>query len=429
MNALVALKPHHPSPPELVSIPEDSFRRRADAKESALVVADLFAGAGGFGLGFEFAGAEVKTSVEIDDWACDTLRYNNPDMNVVCADIQKLEDAELAEILGSPDVMIGGPPCQGYSVANIRAGDPKDPRNSLFRHFVRAAAVAKPRAILLENVPGLLKRRTESGQLVISVITDEFARLGYRPYVSVLQAMDFGVPQIRPRLFVLGLPRSTDNPFPAPTHGAARGPNLPTLFASASDLNPHVTVWDAISDLPPLEARGGAEEMPYASAAANDYQRLVRGGSEVLFNHAAMRHSPRMVERFKKVKWGESSADVPSEFGARQRGNPAQVSQKGYDQNNRRMYPDRPCHTIPASFYANFLHPYSHRNFTPREGARLQSFPDWYKFCGKPTVVSQRMLAREGRHEELHLCQYNQIGNAVPPLLAYHLAQHIKGLL
>jgi DNA (cytosine-5)-methyltransferase 1 len=102
-----------------------------------------------------------------------------------------------------------------------------------------------------------------------------------------------------------------------------------------------------------------------------------------------------------------------------------EISGKVYDQNNRRMHPDRPCHTIPASFYANFVHPFQHRNFTPREGARLQSFPDWFVFEGKPTVVSHKLLAREGRTDEKHLCQYNQIGNAVPPFLAKAIAGNL----
>jgi len=105
--------------------------------------------------------------------------------------------------------------------------------------------------------------------------------------------------------------------------------------------------------------------------------------------------------------------------------NTTEIAEKVYDQNNRRMHPDKPCHTIPASFYANFVHPFKNRNFTAREGARIQSFPDNFVFKGKPTVVSHRLLAREGRLDEKYLCQYNQIGNAVPPLISKALANNI----
>jgi len=426
-----AVQARTPEESGLVSIPIGSFFHHSQraAKLGAPKVADLFAGAGGFSLGFEFAGANIVSAIEKDEWACDTLRHNHPHTSVHSSDIQALSDDELGRLVGNVDILIGGPPCQGFSVANIRAGDPNDPRNSLFREFIRAAEIANPRALLLENVPGLLRRQTADGRAVISVITSEFSRLGYQPYFSILQAMDFGVPQLRPRLFVLGLRRKSQNPFPRPTHGEDAQQEAPSLFNSLSGKKRLVTVWDAISDLPTIEAREGADEMGYSSEPANDYQYMMRANSPKVYNHTAMRHSRRLVERFAQVKWGESSADAPSEHGARRRGTPTEISKKGYDQNNRRMYPDRPCHTIPASFYANFIHPFSNRNFTPREGARMQSFPDWYRFLGKPTVVSHRLLGREGRHDELHLCQYNQIGNAVPPLLAFHLAQHVIELI
>ena len=137
-----------------------------------------------------------------------------------------------------------------------------------------------------------------------------------------------------------------------------------------------------------------------------------------------MNHTQRMVERFATMTWGSSGKDVPKHLQPRQR-NSKEIAQKIYGQNNRRLYPDKPCHTIPASFYANFFHPYQHRNFTAREGARIQSFPDSFKFMGKPTVISHKLLSREGRLGEKHLCQYNQIGNAVPPLLGQAIADNI----
>jgi DNA (cytosine-5)-methyltransferase 1 len=124
------------------------------------------------------------------------------------------------------------------------------------------------------------------------------------------------------------------------------------------------------------------------------------------------------------MEWGHSTSDVPDHLKPLKR-NSTEISDKVYDQNNRRMYPHKPCHTVAASFYANFVHPFKNRNFTAREGARIQSFPDSYVFQGKPTVVSKKLLNREGRTEDSHLCQYNQIGNAVPPLMAKAIAEHL----
>jgi DNA (cytosine-5)-methyltransferase 1 len=126
------------------------------------------------------------------------------------------------------------------------------------------------------------------------------------------------------------------------------------------------------------------------------------------------------------MKWGQSAADVPPHLMPYKRNGNGELAESAYDQNNRRMFPNQPCHTIPASFYANFVHPYRDRNFTAREGARIQSFPDWYVFLGKPTVISQKLLEKEGRLAEKHLCQYNQIGNAVPPLMSKAIALNLE---
>lgn len=392
----------------------------ATCAPSKTVVTDLFAGAGGFSLGFEAAGCRIKTAIEIDAWACDTLRENHRGTEVVQRDLTQLTDAELKELCGGSNVIVGGPPCQGFSVANMKAGDPKDPRNSLFREFMRAVDLAKPDVVIMENVPGLLKRKAQCNRAVIDIIASELAALGYDVTWEVLEAQSYGVPQLRPRLFIVGVTRGKWA-FPAATHGART--QQANLFSDKPDLIPYVSTWDAISDLPLVEARQGAEEVKHQLEALNDYQRLMRAGGNETFNHTAMKHSARLVERFSHIKWGQSGADAPDEHRQRKRGDYSTVSGKAYSQNNRRMHPDRPCHTIPASFYANFIHPFRHRNFTPREGARLQSFPDWYRFKGKPTVVSTRLLSREERTDELHLCQYNQIGNAVPPLLAFNLAR------
>ena len=406
----------------LAAVSRTAFFRPKHLRTAPRVL-DLFAGAGGFSLGFHLAGGCVSGAVEIDEWACKTLALNHSETSVVHGDISLLTDKQILAVGHSCDIIIGGPPCQGYSVANNKAGDPIDPRNSLFREFVRAVALIRPKAVLLENVPGLLKRKAKSGEFVIDIIVSELKSLGYFVEYRVLEAQSFGVPQIRPRLFVVGYMQKPRSAFPSATHGPDGRAH--DLFRTVKPVQPYVTLWEAISDLPDVEARQGAEEMEYCNPANTDYQALMRGDSPRIYNNVAMSHSARMVERFSHVRCGDSGMDVPVEHQSRKRGDYSVLSGKSYSQNNRRMHPGKPCHTIPASFYANFIHPVKDRNFTPREGARIQSFPDWYRFYGKPTVVSTKLLAREQRADELHLCQYNQIGNAVPPLLSFHLARHI----
>ncbi|AKF93249.1 DNA cytosine methyltransferase [Brevibacillus laterosporus] len=389
-------------------------------------VLDVFSGAGGFSCGFHLSrDYEIVGAIEIDAWASETFAFNHKGATVLNADITTLSESDIIQSFGSKvDVIIGGPPCQGYSICNKDAGDPKDPRNTLFTEFLRITSLLNPEIVIMENVPNLLKAKTESKELVIDIIHKELEKLGYYVYSNVLEATQYGVPQIRKRLFVIGSKTKLDNPFPLPTH---KDGSIQDIFSG--QLPDYVTLWDAISDLPDIEAREGSEETDYTSEPKNEFQQMLRQGSEKVYNHVAMKHSKRLVERFKAMSWGDSVTDVPDELKPHVRGNVNVKSEKAYDQNNRRMHPDKPCHTIPASFYANFVHPYKHRNFTAREGARIQTFPDWFVFKGKPTVVSHKLLEREGRQEEKHLCQYNQIGNAVPPLLAKAIADNIKPIL
>lgn len=385
-------------------------------------VLDTFAGAGGFSLGFQLAGAKVIGAIEIDQWASETFKFNHPNATVVQSDITKMTDKQLLDtfVNDHPDIILGGPPCQGFSVCNKKNNsDYKDPRNSLFEEFVRVGRLFKPQVMIMENVPNLIKARTASHELVIDIIISELRKIGYHVDYKILEATDYGIPQIRKRLFVVASRTKLTAPFPEKTHTTMRSP-----YFTEAHLGICPTLWDAISDLPILDAREGKEETEYTTQPQNDYQYFLRQGTAILFNHKAMNHSKRLVERFASMSCGHSTSDVPDHLRPFKR-NGTEFSEKTYDQNNRRMHPDRPCHTIPASFYANFVHPYQDRNFTAREGARIQSFPDWYVFKGKPTVVSHKLLHREGRLEEKHLCQYNQVGNAVPPLLAKAIALNI----
>ena len=393
-------------------------------KKEKYNVVDTFAGAGGFSLGFMLSGYyEIIGAIEQDQWAADTFAANHPETKVIVNDIRKVTDEELKEnFAGKVDVLLGGPPCQGFSQANKNAGDPKDPRNSLFIEFLRVARVLMPEVVIMENVPNIVKAKTQTGALVIDIVKEELRKLGYYAEHSILSATDYGVPQIRRRMVLIACKEKLDQVFPLATHTTE--PQTMGLF-DAQELKPCPNLWDAISDLPDVEACEGEEEMEYTKEPENDFQRNIRGGSQKVYNHTAMKHSKRMVERFKAIKWGESSADVPEELMPHKRNGNGELSKAAYDQNNRRMYPFKPCHTIAASFYANFLHPYKNRNFTPREGARIQTFPDWYVFKGRATTPSHALLKKEGRLDDLHLCQYNQIGNAVPPLMAKAIAENI----
>ncbi|CAN5196119.1 DNA cytosine methyltransferase [soil metagenome] len=335
---------------------------------------DLFAGAGGFSLGVEQAGVQVEHAIEIDEWACETLRVNHRQCRVTNSDIRLLEDDWWrSEVQRHPDLLIGGPPCQGFSRAGPVNKDPKEPRNSLFREFVRVASILEPRLVILENVPGILRAKTENKESVASIIEDELRTLGYSTIRYVLNAERFGVPQLRRRVFFVGTMEGHLPEEISPTH---RGESeQPVLFGDP--LCDPLTVRDAISDLPLVDVGHFDKRVKYVGSPTNKFQREMRkGAGEWIENHVPMHHSPRTIERMNAIKPGQSQSHVKEEHAPRRRVRSETAGVGTYDQNNRRMYFDRPCHTLAASFYANFVHPELNRNFTPREGARIQTFPD-----------------------------------------------------
>lgn len=396
-------------------------------------VFDVFSGAGGFSCGFNLAGYDIVGAIEHDKWAADTFSYNHPGSKMMLGDIESFSEDFLKEsLVVSPDIIIGGPPCQGFSVCTKNAGDPKDPRNSLFIEFIRMAKIFTPKVMVMENVPNIAKAKTKSGERVVDIIKNEFSALGYYVYSSILAASDYGVPQMRQRFVLIASKEELAEPFPPKTHYVPRDIDTDyqqlKLFddESHNGMLPCPTLWEAISDLPDIEACEGAETMNYTKDATNDYQVWCRQNSSTLHNHLAMKHTKRLVERFSQMSWGQSVSDITDDrLKQRKRNGNGEISDKPYDQNNRRMHPDKICHTITATFYGNFVHPYKNRNFTAREGARIQSFPDRYVFLGKPTVVSKKLLMREGRDGEAFLCQYSQIGNAVPPLMSKAIASNL----
>lgn len=394
-------------------------------------VFDVFSGAGGFSMGFEMAGCKVIGAIERDKWAAETFSYNHEGATMLLGDIKDFDEKCIKEtIKEEPDIIIGGPPCQGFSICTKNAGDPKDPRNTLFREFVRMGEIYKPKVMVMENVPNIMKAKTGNGDQVVDIIKQELEFLGYYTYCKILSASDYGVPQMRQRFVLIASQTELKRPFPSPTHCVIDKSVEFSQVSLGDDEKKRLkicpTLWEAISDLPEIEAREGAECMDYTQEARNEYQKWCREKNDKLYNHLAMKHTKRLVERFSKMSWGQSVSDIKDDrLKQRKRNGNGEISNSPYDQNNRRMNPNKICHTITATFYGNFVHPYKNRNFTAREGARIQSFPDSYVFLGKPTVVSKKLLMKEGRLGEAYLCQYSQIGNAVPPLMAKAIADNI----
>lgn len=390
-------------------------------------VIDLFAGAGGFGLGFKLAHENFKIicSVEVDRWAADTLLANNaPNKRIICGDITEYNTAE--KILGAcieiPDVIIGGPPCQGFSYAGP-AKDPKDPRNSLFKNFAQWVDVLRPKVFVMENVRGLLTGKNEKGEKVIDIITDTFNSIGYTVNIWELNAANYGVPQNRERIFIVG------NKYGKKLHPPIISHYLPSEIESLKStldlLTPAINVIDAIGDLPELFAGEGEEIALYKNQPSTEFQNFCRNDASILSNHVTMKHTKRMVERYQRLLDGLTMNEIPNELKVRKRNGNGELSDKEYNSNYRHLRPDMISYTIPASFYSNFIHPVQPRNITSREAARLQSFPDSYIFKGKRTQISSKLLSQLGKEDQNYLSQYNQIGNAVPPLLAKAVATQI----
>jgi len=391
------------------------------SRQKRLTSFDLFAGAGGLSLGLSWAGLETIYALEQDKWAAETYSRNNPTVPLDVRDIRTFTDNEIEQIAKlAPDVLVGGPPCQGFSHANTSNRDPKDPRNSLFQDFVRFTKIINPKLCLMENVPGFLRTKLSDGSMAIDAVRSAFAQIGYSIEWQVLYSADFGVPQSRDRLFIIATPIQLNSPpinWPSPSHHTPDSSAQTDFFQSQLLLFRHITLWDAISDLPQVYA--GDNDRKYNTLPLNEYQSFMRyNAPEILCNHEPMRHTARITERFRAIGFGQSEADVPAHLRPRRRSGKGELSGIVYDQNSRRQHPNEPCNAMVASSHTNFIHPFLHRNFTVREMMRIQSFPDWYVVCGKRAVLSKKLSMRKGFLDDIYLDQRAQIGNAVPPLLA-----------
>ncbi|WP_022763320.1 DNA cytosine methyltransferase [Butyrivibrio sp. AD3002] len=366
---------------------------------------DLFAGAGGMTLGFKNAGIESVGAIEIDRFAAETFSYNFPDIPMYNRDIHTFTEKEIKKLFNGVDIIAGGPPCQGFSVAGPSQYGIIDERNTLIMEFYRFISILKPQFCILENVKGILNGRMNESQKALQTYREKLGDIGYTTEVFVLQAADFGVPQYRERVVVVGT--LDKDKMPKEIKGEFEGEEN------------WVKIKDVFGDLPDINAGEGTNDLvDYKTEPQSAYQRYIRKGSKGVANHVAMKHTKRLIDRFSQIPQGGSLLDVPAEYGQRQRNGTGLDVKKRYKTNNQRLDPEKVSNIITASFQSTFVHPYLNRNLTAREGARLQSFPDAFVFCGPRTLMSKSLLKREHREDEIGLSQYNQIGNAVPPRMA-----------
>lgn len=366
-----------------------------------LTVVDLFSGAGGLSHGFEMAGFRVVAAVDADPVAGATYRLQNPDVPLFTEDVRRIKGKQLLRASGGHvDLVVGGPSCQGFSTHGKR--DPEDPRNFLFKEFVRLVRELKPSWIVMENVKGLL---TYDRGRYRDEIHASFRRIGYRIESRVLRAVDFGVPQFRERLFFIGTRTDLPITFPSPTH-------CPSEFASLLGLEPYVTVKDAIDDLAAIGEEG--ESTIYRTPPKTGFQKYARRHApKRLSLHRARRVSDLAMSIITRVPEGNGIRAIPSRDLPERFRRMRTISTGALRQDCTTLYYrlswGKPSYTITCYFTnvssGPFVHPSQHRALTPREAARLQSFPDGYRF------VDDKIQ--------------RQIGNAVPPLLAHAVASEI----
>lgn len=366
---------------------------------------DLFCGCGGMTLGFKWAGFNSIIASDIDENCGKTIERNFEETKFILGNISEIEKGTFDNVIKNQevDVITGGPPCQGFSLANKNRNKVEDdPRNKLFYDYVKVIKWYNPKAFVMENVKGLLSM--EKGK-VIQTIKEEFenAGIGYNVDFKVLLASDYGVPQNRERVILIGFRKDL-----------GLYPEFPEPLTDKK-----VTVDEAILDLPKINAGEGVDGAKYDCTPRNEYQKLMRVNSKKVYNHIAMKHTQRLINRFEAIQPGKNLLDVWETHGAVKRGNPNEKSKVKFSQNNLRLIGNKPAPTVAASFQSNFIHPYLNRNFTAREGARFQSFPDDFIFEGMRTKMSW----------EIGLSQYQQIGNAVPPLMAKAVANKISDIL
>lgn len=341
---------------------------------------DLFCGAGGLSYGFERAGFNILLGIDNDKKALETFEANHKNAKSICGDITKITyKNDIKDLIGdkSIDVIIGGPPCQGFSLSGPRNFD--DPRNKLYLSYIRMVEEIKPRAFVIENVPGLVA--LFNGEVKNNII-ERFTKMGYKVDCKILCAADYGVPQSRKRVVFVGTYKGEkDFCYPLPVENI-------------------VTCEMALSDLPSLIDELGDEVQEYVSKPQNDYQKTMRERSNAVYNHVAAAHSEKVQHIISLVPDGGNYKDLPEEY----------RNSRNFHVAWTRFASNKPAPTIDTGHRHHFHYKYN-RVPTVRECARLQSFPDDFHFIGNKTQ------------------QFRQVGNAVPPLMAQKIAEQIIDVL
>lgn len=344
-------------------------------------VIDLFAGVGGLSYGFAHNNAfKLVMANEYEKDIAKAYQMNHPDVDMIQGDIKNISEETLKGYskLGI-NVIIGGPPCQSYSTLGKRQ---MDARAHLFEEYCRVLSIVQPDLFLFENVSGLLSMQ---GGALIEIIKNEFKKLGYEVKCKLLNAVDYGVPQYRERVILVGMKDKNTFEYPTPKFGEG--------------LLPYRTVEDAFSDLPVL--RSGEESSDYATDPLNDLQKFYRNNSDCLIDNASPKNGEHLLKIMKALPDGGSKEDLPIELRPK----------SGYGNTYAKMWWKKPAPTVTRNFAtpssSRCVHPRDSRAMTTREGARLQSFPDDYKFYGSTSTKNL------------------EIGNAVPPLLSIALAEEV----
>ena len=359
---------------------------------------DLFSGAGGMSEGFAQAGFSVCAANDFDQDAANTYRLNHPESHFITGPIESISSQQLLEASlvdrGELDVLVGGPPCQAFSVYNHQRGM-HDERSGLFREYLRIVEGVMPRFVVMENVTGITS--VAEGKAVEEIYSS-LDSLGYHVEHRILRAEEFGVPQERRRIFFIASLDQRKILWPAP-------------FCWPGGLFPCVTVRDAIGDLPRLEILEGSEESDYPGEPSSRYQTAMREGSRRIYNHVAPFLAPINLERLRHIPQGGSWRDIPPEL------LPAGMKKARRSDHTKRygrLHPDGLSSTILTKcdlHWGAYIHYDQERSLTVREAARFQSFPDRFRFTGS-----------KGE-------QFRQVGNAVPPLLAKAVAESVAEML
>ena len=351
-------------------------------------VIDLFCGCGGFSLGFNQADFNVKLGIDVWEDATVTYKHNFPKATALNKDIREVTGSSISNLIklpiGNIDIVVGGPPCQGFSVSGKRIKE--DPRNELYKSFVRIVDNIKPKVFVMENVPGIIKL---FGGKILEDVIEDFSVLGYTVKCRILSADEYGVPQQRKRVFFVGI----NNDKVKKTSEF--------VFPPATTRVTPLSCEDAISDLDFLPGDYAfGEDIDYKLPAATDYQKKMRCNSKRLLNHSITQHKARTKEIIAMVPDGGNYKSLPPDLWHTRKVNIAWT----------RMNSKKPCFTIDTGHNHHF-HYRANRVPTVRESARIQSFPDTFEFIGIKTS------------------QLKQVGNAVPPLVAEAIALEIKKLL